>query len=148
MFKHILVPTDGSELSDSAVKRAISIAKERGIKITFFFARPNTAASLYGETALLRSMDPEALDKVVHGRAKEVLGKAESLAKEAGITFDSLSSASNGQAYEGIIATANEKGCDLILMASHGYRGVKGLLLGSQTQKVLNYSKIPVLVYR
>lgn len=148
MFKHILVPTDGSELSDLAVKRAISIAKEGDLKITFFYARPNTAASIYGETALLRSMDPEAFEKAVYGRAQEILAKAESLAKEAGIKFEALSSASNGQAYEEIIATATEKGCDLILMASHGYRGVKGLLLGSQTQKVLNYSKIPVLVYR
>lgn len=148
MFKHILVPTDGSELSDLAVRRAISFAKEGGAKITFFFARPNTAASIYGETALLRSMDPEALQKVVHGRAQEILTKAESLAKEAGVAFDSLSSASNGEPYEEIIDTASERGCDLILMASHGYRGIKGLLLGSQTQKVLIYSKIPVLVYR
>ena len=148
MFKHMLVPTDGSELSDLAVKRAISLAKAGSIKVTFFYARPNTAASLYGETALLRSMDPEALQKVVYGRAQEILAKAETLAKEAGIAFEAMTTASNGQPYEEIIATASEKGCDLILMASNGYRGIKGLLLGSQTQKVLIHSKIPVLVYR
>jgi nucleotide-binding universal stress UspA family protein len=148
MFKHILVPTDGSELSDLAVRRAISLAKAGGSKITFFFARPNTAADVYGETAMLRSVDPDVFVKAVHERAEKILGKAESLAKEAGIAFDALSSASNGEPYEEIIATASERDCDLILMASHGYRGIKGLVLGSQTQKVLIYSKIPVLVYR
>jgi nucleotide-binding universal stress UspA family protein len=150
MFKHILVPTDGSELSELAVKRAISIAKESasGIKITFFYAMPNTAASIYGETALLRSMDPEALKKATLGRAQEILAKPESWAKEAGIAFEAMSTFSRGQVYEEIIAATTEKGCDLILMASNGYRGIKGLLLGSQTQKVLIYSKIPVLVFR
>ena len=148
MFQHILVPTDGSELSDMAVRRAISFAKAGGSKVTFFFARPNTAASPYGETALFRSLDPKILQDVVTGQSNEVLDKAASLAKEAGIAFDSLSAASNGEPYEEIVATASGKGCDMILMASHGYQGIKGLLLGSQTQKVLTHSKIPVLVYR
>ena len=148
MFQHILVPTDGSELSDLAVRRAISFAKAGGSKVTFFFARPNTAASPYGETALFRSMDPNIYQDVVTKQANEVLDRASSLAKEAGIEFDSLSTASNGEPYEEIVATASGKGCDMILMASHGYQGIKGLLLGSQTQKVLTHSKIPVLVYR
>lgn len=148
MFKHLLVPTDGSELSDNAVRRAISLAKAGDSKITFFFARPNTAADPYGETALLRTLDPRLLDKAVHENADRILEKAGSLAKEAGIQFDLLTTASNGEPYEGIIAAATEKGCDLILMASHGNRGVKALLIGSQTQKVLTYSTIPVLVYR
>ena len=148
MFKHILVPTDGSELSDLAVQRAVSYAKEGDAKISFFFARPNTAASPYGETALFRSMDPNIYQDVVTKQANEVLDRASSLAKEAGIEFDSLSTASNGEPYEEIVATASGKGCDMILMASHGYQGIKGLLLGSQTQKVLIHSKIPVLVYR
>lgn len=148
MFTHLLVPTDGSELSNSAVQRAISLAKTGNAKITFFFARPNTAASLYGETALLRSTDPDLLEKAVHQRANEILAKAESLAKAAGIKYDLLSVASNGEPYEGIIAAATERGCDLILMASHGYRGIKALLIGSQTQKVLTHSTLPVLVYR
>lgn len=148
MFHHLLVPTDGSELSDLAVRRAISLAQASGAKITFFYARPNTAASLHGETALLRSIDPSLLKKAVHDKAQGILAKAESLAKAAGITFDSLSSASNGEPYEGIIATALDKGCDLILMASHGHHGIKGLLVGSQTQKVLTHSTLPVLVYR
>ncbi len=148
MFTHLLVPTDGSELSDKAVLRAVSFAKAGNARITFFFARPNTAASLYGETALLRSMNPSELHKVVHQHANEVLAKAESLAREAGVDCESLSAASNSEPYEGIIAAAADRGCDLILMASHGYRGVKALLIGSQTQKVLTHSKLPVLVYR
>ena len=148
MFRHILVPTDGSELSNQAVQRAISFAKESGAKITFFFARPNTAASIYGETALLRSIDPALLEKTVHQEAKELLAKVESLAKASGVECDSVSAATNTEPYEGIINAAKDKGCDLILMASHGHRGIKGLLLGSQTQKVLTHSKLPVLVYR
>lgn len=148
MFTHLLVPTDGSELSDKAVQSSISLAKAAKSKITFFFARPNTAASLYGETALLRTIDPALLNKAVLENANEILAKAESMAKEAGVECNSLSTASNGEPYEGIIAAANDNGCDLILMASHGYRGVKALLIGSQTQKVLTYSTIPVLVYR
>lgn len=148
MFNHLLVPTDGSKLSDHAVKRAISLAKASNAKVTFFFARPNTAADLYGETALLRTLDPILLEKAIHEKANEILAKAGALAKAAGIKYDLLTTASNGEPYEGIIAAATDKGCDLILMSSHGNRGVKALLIGSQTQKVLTYSKIPVLVYR
>lgn len=148
MFNHLLVPTDGSELSDQAVKRSISLAKASNAKITFFYARPNTAADPYGETALLRSLDPGLLEKAVHENANAILNKAESMAKAAGIKYDLLSTKSNGEPYEGIIAAASDKECDLILMASHGMHGVKALLIGSQTQKVLMYSKIPVLVYR
>jgi len=148
MFRHFLVPTDGSELSDEAVKRAVSMAKETNAKITFFTARPNTQASAYGETALLRSLDPDLLKKTVLDRADSILAKGETLAEASGVSFDALSSASTGEPYEGILAAAEDQGCDLILMASHGYSGMKGFLLGSQTMKVLTHSTIPVLVYR
>jgi nucleotide-binding universal stress UspA family protein len=147
MFKHLLVPTDGSELSERAIDRALSFAKEARARITFFFARPDTEASLHGETSLLRSFDPSLLAQAVDGEAREILGRAEAKARAAGVEHESVSRVAD-EPYEGIIATAGERRCDLILMASNGHRGVKGLLLGSQTQKVLLYSKHPVLVFR
>lgn len=146
MFRHLLVPTDGSQLSERAVKQAISFAEKARAKVTFFYARSDAEASLYGESALLRSMDPTLLvnDEML---AHEILRGAEEQGKRAGVECESLLMVS-AEPYEGIIAAAQDRECDLIVMASHGHRGVKGLLLGSQTQKVLTHSTIPVLVYR
>jgi nucleotide-binding universal stress UspA family protein len=146
MYRHVLVPTDGSELSEKAVDYAILSAKERKRKITFYFARPDADASLYGELALLRTMDPELLAKVER-RGEEILARAQAKAKAAGIECDTLATTA-AEPYEGIIAAAQDRKCDLIIMASNGHRGVKGLWLGSQTQKVLLHSKYPVLVFR
>lgn len=148
MFQHILVPIDGSPLSDMAVKKAISIAKNAKAQLTFFFAEPDhTASLLNGDAALLRTIDPVPLVSRINAHINCVLGKAQAVAKAEGFTAKVLSAVSD-EPYEAIIETAEKSGCDLILMASHGHRGVKGLLLGSQTQKVLTHSKIPVLVYR
>jgi nucleotide-binding universal stress UspA family protein len=146
MYRHVLVPTDGSELSEKAVDYAIASAKERKRKITFYFARPDADASLYGEFALLRTMDPALLAKVER-RGEEILARAQAKAKAAGIECETLVTTAE-EAYEGIIAAARDKQCDLIIMASHGYHGAKGIWLGSQTQKVLLHSKYPVLVFR
>lgn len=147
MFRHMLVPTDGSELSERAVAHAVSFAKEVQSRITFFYAEPNVDSSVYGETALIRALDPQQLDQLVAREAREILSRAQDMAKAAGVTSQTAS-AMAGDPFEAIIAAAEQHDCDLILMASHGRRGVKGLLLGSQTQKVLTHSKIPVLVYR
>lgn len=146
MYCHVLVPTDGSELSEKAVDYAISSAKERNRKITFYFAQPDADASLYGEWALLRTMDPELLAQVER-RGEEILARARAKAKAAGVACETLTTTA-AEPYEGIIAAAGTKQCDLIIMASNGHRGVKGLWLGSQTQKVLLHSKYPVLVFR
>jgi len=147
MFKHLLVPTDGSPLSDKAVERAVSFAKEGKAQLTFFFVVPDGSTSLYGDAALLRSIDPQSITKNIDQRIHNVLNKAQVVAEAAGVSCQLLSAVSN-QPFEAIIAAAKNGGCDLILMASHGYSGVKGLLIGSQTQKVLTHSTIPVLVYR
>lgn len=147
MFRHMLVPTDGSELSDQAVTKAVSLAKETGARITFFFASPDVESSVYGEAALLRTLDPQLLAQALDVRAQEVLERARNSARKAGVASESVCRVAD-EPYEAIIAAAEESDCDLILMASHGRRGVKGLLLGSQTQKVLTHSKFPVLVYR
>lgn len=147
MFKHILVPVDGSQLSDSTVDRAISFASEAGAKITFFFAKPEYPLAFYGEGALIDPTTPEQFTRMADQQAQSILDAAATKAKIAGVTADVRSSV-NDAPWAGIIAAAEEENADLIFMASHGRRGISGLLLGSETHKVLTHSKIPVLVYR
>jgi nucleotide-binding universal stress UspA family protein len=147
MFKHILVPTDGSPLSSDTVKRAIAFARETGAKITFFFAKPDYPVAFYGEGALIDPTTPDKFAEMAEQQAQEILAAHEAAAKAEGVVSASLSSVSDIP-YEAIIAAAETAGADLIFMASHGRRGFSGLLLGSETQKVLTHSKIPVLVYR
>ena len=147
MFKHILVPTDGSPLSSDTVKRAIAFARETGARVTFFFAKPDYPVAFYGEGALIDPTTPDKFAEMADKQAQEILAAHEASAKAEGVASASLSSVSDIP-YEAIIAAAETSGADLIFMASHGRRGFSGLLLGSETQKVLTHSKIPVLVYR
>lgn len=147
MFRHVLVPTDGSELSGKAVGHAVSFAKDAGARITFYYAKQDFPLSLYGEGALVEPISPEAFAQMMDTKAKEVLDKALDQAKAAGVQAEATSTVSDSP-YMGIIAAAKAGQCDLIFMASHGRRGLSGMLLGSETQKVLTHSSIPVLVYR
>ncbi len=147
MFKHILVPTDGSELSMMAVRHAIDFARETGAKITFFFARPDYPVAFYGEGALIDPSSPEKFASLAEAQSDTLLTAASALANEAGVTCDTLSTV-NDITYLAIIEAAQNASCDLIFMASHGRRGISGLLLGSETQRVLTHSNIPVLVWR
>ncbi len=147
MFKHILVPTDGSELSNDTVMRAVTFAKEAGARITFFYSKPDYPMAFYGEGALIDPTTPEKFAEMADAQSKEILGAAEKQAKAAAVACSSYSVTSDIP-YEAIIDAAASQACDLIFMASHGRRGFSGLLLGSETQKVLTHSKIPVLVYR
>jgi len=147
MFKHILIPTDGSILSLDTVKRGIDFAKETGAKVTFFFAKPDYPVAFYGEGALIDPTTPEKFAEMADKQAEEILAQCGKLAGEAGLHYAAVSTVCDVP-YEGIIDAAAASGCDLIFMASHGRRGISGLLLGSETQKVLTHSKTPVLVYR
>lgn len=147
MFKHILVPTDGSELSNSTVQRAIVFAREAGARVTFYFAKPDYPIALYGEGALIDPTTPEKFSEMADQQAATLLSECEQQAKAAGVPCASSSSVSNVP-WEAIIEAAEQAGCDLIFMASHGRRGISGFLLGSETQRVLTHSTIPVLVYR
>ncbi|MBP9714386.1 MAG: universal stress protein [Sterolibacterium sp.] len=147
MFKHILVPTDGSELSTIAVRRAVDFARETGAKITFFYARPDYPIAFYGEGALIDPTSPEKFAEMATAQAEGLLASARNQAQEAGVSCDTLSTI-NDITYIAIIDAALTAACDLIFMASHGRRGISGLLLGSETQRVLTHSKIPVLVWR
>lgn len=147
MFKHVLVPTDGSALSTDTVKRAVRFAHEAGAHITFFYARPDYPVSFYGEGALIDPTTPEKFAELAETQARQILSACEALASADGVSASSVSMTSDVP-YQAIISAATDAGCDLIFMASHGRRGLSGMLLGSETQKVLTHSTIPVLVYR
>ncbi len=149
MFQHLLVPVDGSDLSANTADQAIIFAKETGAQITFFFAKPEYPMAFYGEGALIDPTTPERFAEMAEEQAHEILSEAEARASAAaqGVKVTVLS-LTNGAPWEGIIAAAQQVGADLIFVASHGRRGISGLLLGSETQKVLTHSKIPVLVFR
>lgn len=147
MFKHILVPTDGSDLSKQTVARAISFAKESGAKVTAFFAKPEYPIAYFGEGALIDPTTPEKFAELADQQAAEYLEEVAAQAKAAGVEC-AVQSSTSDIPYEAIIEAAEKSGCDLIFMASHGRRGISGFLLGSETNKVLTHSKIPVLVYR
>ena len=147
MFKHILVPTDGSSLSESTITRAVTFAKETGARITFFYAQPDFPIPVYGEGALIDPTTPEQFAASASEEAKRILDHARATADSAGVVSD-VDTLVNEVPYEAVIDASERHGCDLIFMASHGRRGIAGLLLGSETQKVLTHSKVPVLVFR
>lgn len=147
MFKHILVPTDGSELSRQTVRRAVSFAREAGARITAFFAKPEYPIAYFGEGALIDPTTPEKFAEMADQQASDYQEEVQQLCAEAGVECDAVAATSDIP-YQAIIDAATAAGCDLIFMASHGRRGLSGFLLGSETNKVLTHSTIPVLVYR
>lgn len=147
MFKHLLVPTDGSPLSQEVAIRAVSFAKEAGARITFFCAEQAFPTMYYGMGAIFDAHTPAKFHEAVDSVAHDILDAAERLAQTAGVECSKVTLTS-AEPYEAIIEAANLNGCDLIFMASHGRRGVGALLLGSETNKVLAHTNIPVLVYR
>lgn len=147
-MKHILVCTDGSRLSQNAVKAAVLLARDLGARITAYHAMEPFPIILDPEyAAVLSARRPLEWERIQLARARAILKKCEAMSAKADVPcssrFDSPASP-----HEGIIAAARKAKCDLIVMASHGHRGIRGLLLGSETNKVLTHSKIPVLVYR
>jgi nucleotide-binding universal stress UspA family protein len=144
MFKHILVPTDGSELSQAAIHKALQFAAEIGARVTGFYAMSLYLPGFYPE--VLPNTEQEFVD-ISKARAKTYLGVIEKAAQALNVPC-TTSTETTQHPYAAIIRIAQEQGCDLIAMASHGRRGVSGLLMGSETHKVLTHSKIPVLVFR
>jgi nucleotide-binding universal stress UspA family protein len=145
MFKHLLIPTDGSELSEAAIQAGVQFAKSINAKVTGFYAMPKFHMLAYGTEMVTDTRQEFAKDCKAH--ADQFLAVIVRAAKAADVPCETALQTSD-HPYEAIIATAKEKGCDLIMMASHGRRGVQAFLLGSETQKVLTHSKIPVLVFR
>jgi len=145
VFKNILVATDGSDLAAKAVEEGIRFAKEIGAKIT---------AVTVTEPFHVLSLSPRQLEytsieykKHAEAHAEKVLGTVSAAAKSAGVACETLH-VEHEHVYQAIIDAASARRCDLIVMASHGRRGISAIVLGSETVKVLTHSKIPVLVYR
>ena len=148
MYKHILVATDGSPLSRKAIRSAVGLAKSEGARLTGVFAIRPFVPMTYGEGIAYASAR-EAADyrKAAEREAKKALAVLEVEARIAKI--DCGKAIAHGTLpWQGILRTAAAKKCDLIVMASHGRGSVAGLILGSETTKVLSHSKIPVLVCR
>lgn len=145
MFKRILVPTDGSELSKKAVDVAIRLAASTGARLVAFHAIPKFRMFAF-DPAILESTAGD-YRKASAENARTLLAGVVAKAVKAGVTCDTAY-ASSDQPWAAIIREAKRKKCDLVLMASHGRRGVQGMLLGSETQKVLTHSTLPVLVCR
>lgn len=148
MFKNILVPIDGGDLSSQAVEAACDFAQGVGARLTFYHAKPTYIGGyVSGEMMMSDPRVEEAFVAQTNERAEALLARAAQAASRIGVGFETVSTASD-LPHEGIIDAARSRGCDLIFMASHGRRGIGALLLGSETQKVLTHCGIPVLVYR
>ncbi|MCX8115342.1 MAG: universal stress protein [Burkholderiaceae bacterium] len=144
MFRKILVPTDGTELSAKAINGAVEVARQLGAQVVGVTVIEPYSYSSLSEYRPESFEDYEArMEKV----ARQRLEKLESVAKAANVPVETVIARSFSP-YEAIIETAKERGCDAIFMASHGRRGLNAVLLGSETQKVLTHSTIPVMVYR
>jgi nucleotide-binding universal stress UspA family protein len=145
MYKHILIPTDGSPLSEDAVRQGIALARSLGAKTTVITVSPFFHTSVLDPGVIIDT--PHAYQREREALAAKYLGVAEWAAKAAGVPFRALH-AVHDHPYAAIIEAAEKNRCDLIFMASHGRKGVSALILGSETTKVLTHSKIPVLVCR
>jgi nucleotide-binding universal stress UspA family protein len=146
MYKHILVPTDGSDLSRNAVRAALGLAKALGARVTGFFAvkeYPLPAFARYPPEDLIK---PEIFREAQEAKARAALSYVTSEAEATGVPCAVLTLESDTP-YKAIIKAAEQMQCDLICMASHGRRGAQAKVLGSETNKVLIHSQVPVLVY-
>jgi nucleotide-binding universal stress UspA family protein len=147
MYRHILIPTDGSELAHKAVVHGISLAKAVGAKVT---ALTVTASfNVYDVPSSKVNLISDAFEeyaKQARAHAATILNGVADDAKAAGVQCETVQVIQD-HPYEAIVATAKERGCDLIVMASHGRGGIAAIVLGSVTSKVLTHTTIPVLVY-
>ena len=148
MYKHILLPTDGSKLSAKAVKQGIQLAASIGARVTAIHVAPEYQMTMdegfvLPTAAIIRKRFEEETAK----RSQKLVDEITAKAKAAGVACDGVSVVS-GVPYEAIIKQAKKSKCDLIMMASHGRKGLASILLGSETAKVLTHSTIPVLVVR
>jgi nucleotide-binding universal stress UspA family protein len=144
MFQHMLVPTDGSVASEAAARQAVALAARLGARITALTVKPSFHVFTL-RPELVEDTRGNSWDVDLHARNN--LAAVERLALEAKVPFEGIS-VMGDQPWRAIVETARERGCDSIAMASHGRSGAAALLLGSQTQRVLAHSALPVIVYR
>jgi nucleotide-binding universal stress UspA family protein len=149
MYKHILVPTDGSRLAGKGIKEGVALAKALGAKITAVYVTAPFVPRVYSEGAAIYAPGFTAGDykRLVEKEAKKALAAVERAARAAGVRCDTRF-VTGRQPWQGVLRVARARRCDAIVMASHGRGAVAGLILGSETSHVLARSTIPVLVVR
>ena len=147
MYKHILVPTDGSELSVRAISHAVALAQATGARVTGLFVAPAPTPLVFAGLLPVDYMQPEEHAALSARAATRYLKAIDKRAAAVGVPYTGVT-VTNEFAADAILQQAAKRKCDLIVMASHGRRGFRGLLLGSETQKVLAGAKVPVLVCR
>jgi nucleotide-binding universal stress UspA family protein len=146
MYRHILIPTDGSELAGRAVRHGLALAKSAGAKVTALTVEPPfdvytvPASRVYEMSGAFAEHAERA-----KAHAQGILDGVAEEARAAGVVCETVQ-VEQDHPYQGIIDTAEQRGCDLIVMASHGRSGIAAIVLGSVTTKVLTHTKIPVLV--
>jgi nucleotide-binding universal stress UspA family protein len=145
MFNHLLVPTDGSSLSTKAARAAVEFAKAVGARITALSVAEPYPYSALAESAYLP--DQSRYEKEMQDHARRFVTEVAELASAAGVPCETRVALSFSP-YEEIAATAKDLGCDAIFMASHGRKGINRLFVGSETQKVLAHTTLPVMVFR
>ena len=139
--------TDGSKLSDKAVAHAIGLAQSVGATLTAFYAAPDYPMPAYADGMVYEPVSRKEYAKLSAQDAEKILGATATKAEAAGLTCKTAFAIAAAP-WEAILAAAKKNKCDVIVMASHGRRGISAVLLGSETQKVLTHTKLPVIVVR
>lgn len=147
MFKHILVPTDGSRLSDKAVATAAQLAQSLHAKLLLLHVRSPIETPHHVEGGALSTLGGKVVMQEIEDEERKLLDASLAIAAATGLKAETAFVAGYST-YDAIVRIAGEQKCDLIVMASHGRRGISGILLGSETQKVLTHTSIPVLIVR
>ncbi|HYC49413.1 MAG TPA: universal stress protein [Burkholderiales bacterium] len=147
MFRHILIPTDGSEISNNSARFGVGLAQALGARVTGFFAAPAPTPIVYSHHLPVGIMSPEENADLIERTAAQYLSVISDAARAAGVPCE-VTHRTNDYAADAIMEAAQELGCDCIFMASHGHRGRRGPRLGSETQKVANEAPVPVVIYR
>ena len=145
MYTHVLIPTDGSELSELAIRQGVALAKSLGARATGVTVFP--PFHTFAVEPMMVTDTPAQYRTDCAALGEKYLGVLRDAATAAGVPYG-IVRAEHDHPYQAIIDTAEKQGCDLVFMASHGRKGMSALLLGSETTKVLTHSRIPVLVCR
>jgi nucleotide-binding universal stress UspA family protein len=147
MYKNVLVATDGSKLSEKAVKHAVGLAQALGATITAFYAAPDYPMPAFADGVVYEPVSRKEYATLAAQDAEKILSKAQASAHSAGVECKTAYAIAAAP-WEAILAAAKKHKADAIVMASHGRRGLSAVLLGSETQKVLTHTKLPVIVVR
>jgi len=148
MFKHILLPIDGSALAMKGARAGVRLAKALEARVSAAYVIPPYTPPMYGEGAMyIPSVEPQEYRRITEKQAGKALAAVEAEARAAGVRCKNLF-LTDSQPFKGILRAARSQKCDAIAMASHGRGGLGGLILGSETSRVLAHSKIPVIVIR